>query len=115
MGLMERATTKSPHGFFGILWRLCLAGVLTFSIAAAGSYVAVEQLVRTEEVEAPDLLTMDAAAALRRASGGGFALIIEGSEPSTHLDPGMVLAQRPGPGTTVKAGSVIRVTVASGH
>jgi beta-lactam-binding protein with PASTA domain len=106
------APTPKVYGFFGLLWRLALAGALTFGVAAAGSYVAVERLVRRGEVQAPDLLTLPLEKALNKASSEGHPLLVEAREKSDLLEPGGVLSQRPQPGTWVKEGAVLRVTVA---
>lgn len=103
------------YTIFGIFWRLVIAGGLVFALAAAGAYLAAEQLIRTPEVEAPDLHTLSLEEAVRAASAEGFSLLLEGEEGSGLLEPGRVLSQRPGPGMWVKEGSTLRVTVAAGE
>ncbi len=100
-----------PPGFLGLLWRMSLAGGIVFAIAAAASYLAVENLVRTEEVEAPDVLTLPLEDAVRRTSAMGFPLRIGASEPTLILSPGRVISQRPGPGKRMKRGGTILVTL----
>lgn len=102
----------NPPGLFGTAWRLTLVGTLLWGAAAAGGYAAVYHLVKTPEVQAPDLLTLTAEEALRKASAEGFAARIDGSEPTEVIPAGHVLAQRPLPGDWVKEGATIALTLA---
>jgi len=106
--------SRSPSGpsFLGALVRLAVAGVFLFAAAGAAGYAVVYYMVKTPEMQAPDLLALDVAEATRRASDEGFAVRVGGSEASAVLDPGHVLAQRPRPGDWVKPGAVIVVTTA---
>lgn len=105
--------TTEPYGFFGLLWRLALAGTLVFGIAGITGYMLVLRLVQTPEEIAPDLLTMEVTAALDKASGDGFSVMVERREATELLEAGKVLAQRPAPGTFVRQGSTIRLTLAA--
>ena len=111
---MARRAQKSsaPPGLFGTIWRLTLAGGLFFALAAGAGYATVYSLVKTPETEAPDLLAISATEALERASAQGFAARIDGAEPSSTVEDGFVVAQRPAPGSWVKEGAVIGLTVA---
>ena len=100
-----------PTGFLGLLWRMTLAGGIVFALAAASSYFAVENLVRTEEVEAPDLLTLPLEDAVRRSSTMGFPTRIGANEQTLILSPGRVISQRPGPGKRMKRGGTIVITL----
>jgi beta-lactam-binding protein with PASTA domain len=111
--MSDTDSIKAPYGFFGLLWRLMLGGVIVLGLSGAGGYYAVHHLVQTPEELAPDLLTLELEAALARASDGGFPIIVERREVTTLLEPGRVLAQRPLPGAWVKQGSTIRLTVAA--
>ncbi len=102
--------SPSP-GFLGLLCRMTLAGGIVFAIAAASSYFAVESLVRTEEVEAPDLLTLPLEDAVRRSSTMGFPMRIGSNEQTLILAPGRVISQRPGPGKRMKRGGTIVITL----
>ena len=104
--------TTMNYGFFGLLWRLSLAGVVVFALAGAGGYFAVERMLHVEEALAPDLLMLPITEALDKASGAGFPVILEGRERSNLVPEGAVLSQRPGPGTWMKSGATIRVTLA---
>jgi hypothetical protein len=110
-GRAPRMATNGYRTFWGMLWRLALAGALVFAMGAAAAYAAVVRLVRTPEVEAPSLVTLPVEDALRDASRAGFSLRVSGEEPSTVLPAGRVLSQRPAPGEGVKAGAVIHVRV----
>lgn len=94
------------------MWRLAVAGVLAFTLAGAAAYATVWYLVKTPEVQAPDLLALPLDEAVRAASAEGFALRVGGTEASLALDPGQVAAQRPSPGEWAKPGAAIVVTVA---
>ncbi len=83
-----------------------------FALCAAGGYAAVYRMVRTSEMEAPDLLTLDLAEAVTEASAEGFAVRVSNREPSDVLAKGGVLSQRPLPGDWVKEGSTILLVVA---
>ncbi len=107
------ARKKKPYTLFGLLWRLIVSGAIVFGLAAGGAYFAAEQLIRTPEREAPDLHALTLEEALRSASGEGFSLRLDGEEGTGVLEPGRVLTQRPAPGTWVKEGSTIRVTIAA--
>lgn len=100
------------YGFFGLLWRFSLVAMVVCSLAAAGGYYAVERMMSVEEALAPDLLTMQLAEAVDKASEAGFPVMIEGRERSNLVEAGAVLTQRPLPGTWVKSGAIIRVTLA---
>jgi len=103
---------KDPYTFWGMLWRLVLAGGLVLSASAAGGYVAARHLIETPEVQAPDLLKLALPQALERASGEGFSVILEKKEPTSLLPAGQVLSQRPAPLAWVKEGATLRLTVA---
>lgn len=100
------------YGFFGLLWRLGLAGLIVFALAGAGGYIAVERMLPVEESLAPDLLTLPVEDALEKASSAGFPVMIDGRERSNLVAEGAVLSQRPTPGTMVKNGAAIRITIA---
>lgn len=100
------------YGFFGLLWRLSLAAIVVFALAGAGGFLAVERLLPVEETLAPDLLTLPLEKALEKSSSEGFPMIIDGRERSNLVEEGAILSQRPLPGTLVKNGAAIRVTVA---
>ncbi|MCC6548253.1 PASTA domain-containing protein [Candidatus Sumerlaeota bacterium] len=103
----------SSIGFFGLFWRLALIGVILFSVTGVAGYITAERLIRTPETESPDLLTMELTDAVTKASSLGFSIIIEKKEPTTLLKEGHVLSQRPSPGSAVKSGSTVRLTVAA--
>jgi serine/threonine-protein kinase len=105
--------TKAPYGFLGLLWRLALAGVIVLGLSGAGGYLAVVRLMERQESTAPDLLTLEVEEALQQASDKGFSVILEKREPTNLLESGRVLAQRPAPGTNVKVGSTVRLTIAT--
>ncbi|MCC5877503.1 MAG: PASTA domain-containing protein [Candidatus Sumerlaeia bacterium] len=100
------------YGFLGLFWRLGLAGVVVFALAGAAGYVAVERMLPVEESLAPDLLTLSVQDALEKASKAGFPIIIDGRERSNLVAEGAVLSQRPAPGTMMKNGASIRITIA---
>lgn len=104
-------TARGPYTFFGLLWRLALAGSLVLSTAAAGGYYAAQHLIEAPEAQAPDLLTMPLPEAVERASAEGFAVLVEKRESTDLLEPGRVLAQRPMPSTWAKVNSTIRITL----
>lgn len=108
------ARSREPYGFLGLLWRLALAGFLVLGLALAGGYAVAAYYIRGSETIAPDLLALSLEEAVEQASAEGFSVMLQGEEPSSLVDPGQVLGQRPSPGTIVKAGSTIRVTTASG-
>ena len=107
----EHASTRPP-GLFGTLWRLGLAGTLLFGLTGVGGYFTVRHLIQQPEMQAPDLLTLDLRQATVQASQLGFATRICDEENSEVLDEGCILAQRPRPGTWVKPGTTILLTVA---
>lgn len=108
---MSAESDARPPGFLGLLWRMSLAGGIVFAIAAASSYFAIESLVRSEEVEAPDLLTLPLEDAVRRSSAMGFPVRIGANEQTLILSPGRVISQRPGPGKRMKRGGTLIVTL----
>ena len=103
---------NSPPGFFGTAWRLTLIGTVLWGAAGAAGYAAVYHLVKTPEIQAPDLLTMSLEDAVRKASAGNFAARVSGTEPTDVVEPGHVLAQRPLAGDWVKEGATISLTLA---
>lgn len=111
-GLIMASRSRQPYGFFGLFWRLALAGMLVLGLSAAGGYVAVQQIVRAPEGLAPDLLTMPLAEAVEQSSDEGFALRLEKREASEVFEPGQIVSQRPTPGSLAKMGSTIHVTIA---
>jgi len=102
---------KQPYGLIGLLWRLSVCAILVFGVCGAVGYVGARELIEAPESTAPDLVTMETSAALAKASKNGLAVLLEKSEVTDLLEAGHILAQRPMPGTTVKLGSTIRVTV----
>ncbi len=107
------AKEKTQYGLFGLIWRLGVAGFLSIGLGAVACYFAVQYIVVTPEESAPDLLTMELVEAVEKASGKGFSVQIEKNESTDLVEEGRVLSQRPTPGTIVKVGSTIRLTVAS--
>lgn len=101
-----------PPGLFGTLWRVTLTGVFCFLLAGAAGYAAVWYLVKTPETQAPDLLALKLEEALATASQDGFSVRVAEREPSDLFDPGIIVAQRPMPGTWIKEGATIQLTVA---
>jgi len=110
--MSTRSSKSSPPGLFGTLWRLALVGGILFIAAAATGYGTVYHLVRTPEIQAPDLLTYDIERAVRTASDQGFSVRLAGTEDSGLLRSGEILSQRPMPGAWIKEGATIYVTVA---
>ncbi len=108
---MSDQNSSTTPGFFGLLWRMTLAGTLVFAFAATASYLAVERMIRTAEDDAPDLLTLPLNEAVERASNGGFPVRIGAHEATLILSPGRVIAQRPNPGQRIKQGATIMITL----
>lgn len=100
------------YGFFGLLWRLTLVGMIVLTLGAVGGYFAVMKMVETPSASTPDLLTLSVERAVERASKGGFSVMIAKHEASDLLDPSHILGQRPSPGIEAKVGSTIHLTVA---
>ncbi|MDX2177878.1 MAG: PASTA domain-containing protein [Candidatus Sumerlaeia bacterium] len=111
--MAAKDSTPPSQTFFGLLWRMVVAGSLVFALAAGGAYFGVERMIRAPEADAPDLLTLGLDEALREASARGFPVRIEAEEPTGLLASGRVLSQRPLPGERVKAGAVVYLTVAA--
>ncbi len=114
---MSRRAAKSSNragvpGFWGTLWRLTVVGGILFLAAGAAGYATVYRMVKTGEVQAPDLLVMNEQEALVAASDQGFAARIGEHEPSNLLESGQVISQSPRPGDWVKPGATIVLTVA---
>ena len=103
---------KQPYGFWGLLWRLTLAGGIVLGASAAGGYAAAKSMIEAPETQAPDLLTLRLNEAVEIASQQGFSVILEKKEPSTLLEAGRIISQRPAPQTWVKEGAILRLTVA---
>lgn len=99
-------------GLPGMLWRLLVAGGVAFALAGAAAYAVVYVLVKVPEVEAPDLVGLDAAAALDKASAEGFRVRVAERRAAPGLAPGAVAAQRPLPGDWVKEGATIHLVLA---
>lgn len=110
---LPRMARTNPPGLFGTAWRLTLVGVVLWAAAGAAGYATVYHLVKTPEVQAPDLLTLSLEEAVRKASAGGFAARVDGTEPTEVVEIGHVLAQRPLPGDWVKEGATMSLTLAS--
>lgn len=106
------AARTSPPGFFGTFWRMLVVGTVMFALCGAAGYATVWKLVKTPETEAPDLLAMDVAEAVRKASELGFSMRIGSTEANGVLEPGEIVSQRPLPGDWVKEGATIIVTLA---
>ena len=106
------AKKQKPLGFFGLLWRLALAGGLLFAAAGAAGYGVVYHHVKQPEVQAPDLLALSPKEALRKASAEGFRVRIAETREATAVAAGNVVAQRPLPGDWVKGGATIHLVLA---
>ncbi len=102
---------SSPPGFFGTLFRLSIVGSFLFVAAGVAGYATIYMLVKTPETQAPELLTLTLEDAVRAASAEGFALRVAGSEPSTAVEKGRVVSQRPLGKEWVKSGGTIVVVV----
>lgn len=96
-----------------MLWRVAIASMVVFALSAASGYAIVYRLIETPETQAPDLLALTVDEAVEKASADNFSVLIEKKEMSELLDPGRILSQRPAPGTWVKEGSRIRLTIAA--
>lgn len=105
--------SSQTFGFFGMLWRLALAGAIVLALSAAGGYYAVVRIMEKQETTAPDLLTLPVEEAFTKASGLGFPILLEKRESTDLLQEGRVLAQRPSPGASVKEGATMRLTIAT--
>lgn len=111
MSPRRASSSAKPPGFFGTLFRLTIVGGFLFVAAGAAGYATIYTLVKTPETEAPEVLTLSMEDALRRASAAGFALRVAGTEPSTAVEKGHVVSQRPLPGEWVKEGGTIVVVI----
>lgn len=111
--IMAAKESGQLYGFFGMLWRLALAGLLILCMAAGGGYLLAERLIQKPETETPDLLSLNLDSAVKKASKEGFSVFVAKTEATDLLKPGLVLSQRPSPGASAKAGAAIHVTVAA--
>ena len=110
---MAAKKLKPSYRFTGLFCRMLIAGGIVFVLSGAASYFIAERMIRRPEAPAPNLLTLTLDEALDTASDEGFSLLVEKREPSSLLDEGRVLSQRPSPDMAVKQGASIRVTVAT--
>jgi beta-lactam-binding protein with PASTA domain len=105
-------------GFIGLIFKLILTTVLVTGLAIFISYEAVSHYVKTVEVVVPNVKGMRVLDAMKLLSDNGkkdLALIEEKAEASGLVAPGEIIDQKPAPGTTVKKGANIRVTISSGR
>ena len=92
----------------GIVAILLLAAIafLVFQLTSHGS-------TTTQQVVVPNLVGQTSAAAAQQVAALGLALTPTGQPASDHPE-GTILSQDPPPGTKVEAGTVVKVTVATG-
>ena len=108
--------TKDFFGKFvsGYLWGNLLAMILVVVVLAFGVKYGLELYTHHGEgIKVPDLSKMNYEKAYQLLESDGLRIMVSDSGYNKKLPADCILAQTPGPGTEVKEGHVIYVTVNS--
>lgn len=83
-------------------------------VALTSAFIAMRLAIHGREVKVPNLAGLSISDAGREASSLGLRLNLENRFYSAHTPPGVVLAQSPAPGVTVRRQWTVRVTESLG-
>ncbi len=111
----KRGLLSRLLAFVSGFMRLVVATAVFFGILVAASYFAIGYYIKGHEIAAPDLTARPIEEAMAIAREHDLSLKLEREEPSDMMTAGEILSQRPRPGTTIKAGSPIKVIISSGQ
>lgn len=95
----------------GLLFALAMVGFLAVGFMAA---YALKSFFEIPEVNAPDLIAKHRSEAERLAAALGLKIEVLNREYNDRIEVDHVLAQSPAPGTLLKRGNSIKLTVSNG-
>ncbi|HEX9001780.1 MAG TPA: PASTA domain-containing protein [Blastocatellia bacterium] len=92
-----------------------LLRVALLALIFLGSAVAVMYFtLRGRSVEVPELTGKTEQAALETLEDAGLRMKIKGRAPSDKVDTNLVSDQSPAPGTIIKSGQLVRISISTG-
>jgi len=96
------------------IFNLVLGALAMLAVALTSAFITMRLAIHGREVKVPNLAGLSVSEAGREASSLGLRLNLENRFYSAHTAPGLILAQSPAPGVTVRRQSVLRVTESLG-
>lgn len=108
---------RPPRRRLGTLWRqVAVLTVLTVLLAGSGAlaYWGVGRWLRVPTVDVPDVRGMSLVEAQRRLTAAGLLPVVVATRYSNTVPVNSVIDESPTPGTPVKAGRRVELTVSSG-
>src|SRR5665213_2127191 len=95
-------------------FNLVLGALAMLVVALTSAFIAMRLAIHGREVKVPNLAGLSISDAGREASALGLRLNLENRFYSAQTPPGVVLAQSPAPGATVRRQWTVRVTESLG-
>lgn len=97
----------------GALW-LAAAGAVGAAVFVAAFWLSVRSVARSTEVEVPDLVGLDLAAAQKRVEPAGLVLQVADERHDPRVPSGRVIEQVPRPGSSVRRGRKVKLVLSLG-
>lgn len=97
------------------LMKIIVLGIVFLSFAGISAYFTITLLIGSEKkLTVPDLVGRDLVYVLETLTDLGLNTRIRGSEYSGEIPKNHVMSQNPAPGTQIKTGREIRITISKG-
>lgn len=97
------------------LVKIIVLGIVFMTVAGVSAYFTITLLIGGEaKITVPDLVGRDLVYVLETLTDLGLNTRIRGSEYSGEIPKNHVMAQNPAPGTQIKKGRDIRITISKG-
>jgi hypothetical protein len=101
---------RLDSSLFKQLLRVALLALIFLGSAFAVMYFTL----RGRSVEVPDLIGKSEQAAMETLDDAGLRMKIKGRAPSDKVDTNLVSDQSPAPGTIIKTGQLVRISISTG-
>jgi eukaryotic-like serine/threonine-protein kinase len=96
------------------LFRQLLRVALLALIFLGSAFAVMYFTLRGRSVEVPDLIGKSERAAMETLDDAGLRMKIKGRAPSDKVDTNLVSDQSPAPGTIIKTGQLVRISISTG-
>jgi serine/threonine-protein kinase len=95
--------------------KIIVLGIVFLTVAGVSAYFTITLLIGGEtKITVPDLVGRDLVYVLETLTDMGLNTRIRGSEYSGEIPKNHIMAQNPAPGTMIKKGREIRITISKG-
>jgi eukaryotic-like serine/threonine-protein kinase len=96
------------------IFNLILGALAMLVVALISAFISMRLAIHGREVTVPNLTGLSIADASKQANAVGLSVNLENRFYSPTTPPGLVLAQSPGPGATVRHAWAVRITESLG-